>query len=124
MIVTIADIQRIYKSIAVVFLNLVILSAVTLADIAAKTTIAYVLVAMVFVTMCLVVVYHLHLICTARSPLWLKLRAAVTRHYQNTRLTTEAVPSAVNTGLSSHDPHARVTKTVVDLREPLLEEGM
>ena len=121
---------RIYKNFAVnileasIYFNLVILSAVTLSRIAAKTSTAFThfLVGVVFAMMLVVIVYHLHVISIAKFPMYKKFKATIFRPWLNPRPTTETVLPAANVGKSSHDQHTIVTKTVINLREPLLEE--
>ena len=82
----------------------------------------YSLVGLVFVVMIALIVHQFHLLYIAKTALWLRLknkwsqfrsRKAVSSEVQNSNDTIIDNPS--------HDPHNIVTKTVVELREPLLD---
>lgn len=77
------------------------------------------LVGIVFATMVSVTVYQFHNLYFAKSGVYFKLRATVALHFKHHDTTPENVISPVN---SSHDPHNIVSKTVINLREPWLEE--
>ena len=107
---------RIYKKIYVdimeefAYFNLVILSAGTLAEVN-KAALSYTLVGIMFATMLGTIVYHFHLLYIAKSAIWLKVKSRVSFNRQ-------ASPG--------NDSQTNVTtqfsKTVIELREPLLED--
>ena len=123
---------RIYKKFyanaieASVYLNLIILAVFTTNSPA--VWLVYPLVSVVFVTMIGIVVYHLHSIHIAKSTVWLKVKAKANffTDIWKFRLfkvppTSERTSLLTPTNTSSHDPHKIISKTVVHLREPLLE---
>ena len=117
---------RIYKNFyanaieASVYLNLIILAVFTTNSPA--VWLVYPLVSVVFVTMIGIVVYHLHSIHIAKSTVWLKVKAKVFCKYRLFNMSaSERTPLLTPTNTSSHDPHKIISKTVVHLREPLLE---
>lgn len=119
---------RIYKNLSVnilealAYLNLVTLSAVT-AQLTNKTrtTLIYSLVGIVFTTTIGVTVYHLHILYIAKSTIWLKVIALIGSQFCNPKTAAETDPSTANITTSSQHPHKIVSKTVIELREPLLE---
>ena len=117
---------RIYKKFyansieASVYLNLIILAVFTTNSPA--VWLVYPLVSVVFVTMIGIVVYHLHSIHIAKSTVWLKVKAKVLCKNRLFNMSaSERTPLLTPTNTSSHDPHKIISKTVVQLREPLLE---
>ena len=117
---------RIYKKFyanaieASVYLNLIILAVFTTNSPA--VWLVYPLVSVVFVTMIGIVVYRLHSIHIAKSKVWLKVKAKVLCKYRLFNMSgSERTPLLTPTNNSSHDPHKIISKTVVHLREPLLE---
>ena len=107
---------------ATVYLNLITLSAVTLAG-ANSAALVYSLVGIVFVTMIGIMVYHFHILYVVKSAIWLKIKERLSSTFKKTSrppLNTETVPCAPNNA-TSHDPRKIVSKTVIELREPLLE---
>lgn len=102
---------------ASVYLNLIVASAVT-SNGENSPALVFFLVATVFITMMGTIVYHFHLLYTAKSPTWLKIKAKLTKA-NNTAATL--YPVVIPTSTSSHDAQRIVTKTVIDLREPLLD---
>ena len=124
---------KIYKSTfaniieASVYLNLIILSA-SLASVADNNVppLVYSLVGTVFTMAIGIVVYHFHITFTAKSTLWPKVTEKVLSflHFmQYKTFRQRSTPdSSANIGISSHDPHKIVTQTVIDLREPIMDE--
>ena len=114
---------RIYKNMLVnfietsIYLNLIVLSATTLTGLNAAALV-YSLVGLVFVIMIALSAYQFHLLYIAKTTLWLRLKNKCPRFRK--KLSEEQItpPNTIN---PSHDPHKIVTKTVIDLREPLLE---
>ncbi len=109
---------------ASVYLNLIILSTATLAG-ANTTPLANSLISVVFVTTTGVTVYHFHAHYTAKSWMWLQARARMVRIIEKVKTltshTTATPDPLIDIPASSHDPHRIVSKTVLDIREPLLE---
>ena len=122
----------IYKSFYVnvieasVYLNLLVLSAATLAN-ANSPALVYSLVGKVFAIMIIIIVYHFHLFYTAKTSAWLKFQARMTCFRGALKRVTaghvsQPPPMTSNrVNASSHDPHRIITKTEIDLREPLLD---
>lgn len=106
---------------ASVYMNLIFLSAASLAD-AGTPAFVDTMVAIVFVTLIGVMVYHFHTAYTAKSSLWLKIKVKILASAHSMKILKESTPSApIVSGISSHDPHKIVSKSVVELREPLLD---
>ena len=119
---------KIYKSFYVnaieasVYLNLIVLSVFT----PSSPALVYSLVGIVFVTTMAINVYHFHLTYIAKSRLWLKIVAKHTiliKTLMKNRNSeaTETTPLFSPAEASSSDPHKIVTKSVITLREPLLD---
>lgn len=109
-----------------IYLNLIVLSAVTLANLN-SAALVYSLVGIVFVTMISIIVYHFHITYTTRSAWWFKVETKIctsARKLYESILKSPAPLSPVDIPAtsSSHDPHKIVTKSVIELREPLLEK--
>ena len=117
---------KIYKSSAVtvieasVYLNLIILSATTLAGLD-SAALVYSLVGIVFVTMIGIIVYHFHITYTAKSEMWYKLKTKLLKVMVVLKCLLSNTPATPVFDTCSHDQHKIVTKTVIELREPLLE---
>jgi predicted outer membrane repeat protein len=116
---------RIYRTLAVnilegfAYLNLATLAAVALFQLTHKTAITYSLVGMVFATMIGVIAYHFHVLYIAKSAMWMSLKAFA-RHIWNCSPTSEiGSPTHSVATAGSHDI---VSRTVIELREPLLED--
>ena len=123
---------RIYKSIyanvveVVVYLNLITLSAATLAG-ASSPALVYTLVGVVFVIMLVTIVQQLYLVCIAKSAIWLWTKGRGVKIMESfkslgIKKAVDHPMTTPHTGYSSHDQHRIVTKTVIDLRETLLED--
>ena len=114
---------RIYRKFAVnvieasVYLNLITLSSATLGELSSPAMV-YTLVGIVFATATCVTAYHFHISYTAKSALWGKVRAKISTLTTKEKKTNEV---SVPAGASSQDPTKLVTKTTIELREPLIE---
>ena len=114
---------RIYKNTLVnliqagVYLNLIVLSvtAVTGLNTAA---LVYSLVGLVFLVMIALIAHQFHLLYIAKTALWLWLKNKWPEFRKEQPEEQITPPNTVN---PSHDPHKLVTKSVIELREPLLE---
>ena len=112
---------RIYKSTIVnlieacVYLNLVVLSVTALTGQNAAALV-YSLVGLVFVVMIALIAHQFHLLYISKTALWLRLKNKWPRFRKQPQVQTNE--DSIN---PSHDPHKLVTKTVIELREPLLD---
>ena len=120
---------RIYKNFAAnvleasIYLNLVTLSAVTLGQIPHKKELVCALKGVVFATTMGVVLYHIHVKYITKCAAFMKIKAKIqSKLWKPTAQTATDLLRVVDNGASSHDPHKIISKTVVSLREPLLEE--
>ena len=117
---------KIYKKFIVnvieasIYLNLVVLSAATLADMNSPALV-YSLVGVTLATLIGIMVYHFHIRYITRTAFWQRIETKVTSHFKNKPKEMDANLTA-GTDLSSHDPTKLVTKTHIDLREPLLDD--
>ena len=115
--------KRIYKKLYVnlfedtMYLNLIVLSAFTLAQMNSEV-IVYLSVGVTFVSILAVIVHHLHILYTAKTPLWLKIKLHISGYLQSKNTPKEINEPPVS--MPKEYPHI-VSKTVVELREPLLE---
>ena len=113
---------RIYKSIFVnsieagIYLNLILLSTTTHAGLN-TAALVYTLVGLVFVVMIALIAHQFHLLYIAKTALWLRLKNKWPR-YRKEQSELQTSGDTIN---RSHDPHKIVTKTVIELREPLLD---
>ena len=115
---------RIYKNVVVnlveafVYLNLVALSATAQAGLNSEPLV-YSLVSLVFVLLIFTCAYQFYALYIAKTKSWLKLKDTCL-HYipKKQQKHTNAPTRRVN---PSQDPHRIITKTVVELREPLME---
>ena len=107
-----------------IYLNLILISGMTITEYNSPA-IVYSLVGVVFVTMIGIIVYHFHITFTAKSGIWLKLETKwasfifIVTHSKGAAAENQNSLQFFRT--SSHDPDRIVTKTVIELREPLLE---
>ena len=114
---------RIYKSIFVnsveagIYLNLILLSTTTHAGLN-TAALVYSLVGLVFVVMIALIAHQFHLLYIAKTALWLRLKNKWPRFRKEQSDSGDTLPQITN---PSHDPHKLVTKTVIELREPLLD---
>ena len=114
---------RIYKSIFVnfveagIYLNLILLSTTTHAGLN-TAGLVYSLVGLVFVVMIALIAHQFHLLYIAKTALWLRLKNKWPRFRKEQSDSCDIPPHITN---PSHDPHKLVTKTVIELREPLLD---
>ena len=101
---------------ACVYLNLVVLSVTALTGLN-TAALVYSLVGLVFVVMITLIAHQFHLLYIAKTALWLRLKNKWPR-FRREQSEVQISDDAINT---SHDPHKIVTKTVIELREPLLD---
>ena len=110
---------------ASIYLNLIVLSAVTLAELESPALV-HSLVGTVFITMMAIIAYHFHTLYISKSTIWKKIETKASRVLENIRWSrdTKNTPPVLPPPMSSsHDPHEIVSKTVIELREPLLESS-
>ena len=100
---------------AYIYLNLIALSAATLAG-ANSPTLMYILVGTVFATTVGVIIYHFYICYIAKLPVTMRIGAKIVRVMEIMKTTKEA---PVNP--SAHTSHDMATRTAIPLREPLLE---
>ena len=118
---------KIYKKFIVnvieasIYLNLVVLSAATLADMNSPALV-YSLVGVTLATLIGIMVYHFHIRYVTRTAFWQRIETKAKSHFKNKSKEADIVDLTAGTGLSSHDPTKLVTKTHIDLREPLLDD--
>ena len=101
-----------------VHLNFIVLSAAVLAGIN-KIALVYTLIGIVFVTMLGTIVYQFHTIYIAKTATWLKIKAMALAFRQKPKNATET--EAPVDAPAEAGPLKVVSKTIVELREPLLE---
>ena len=100
-----------------IYLNLVILSTATLAKLN-STALIYSMVGTVFITMIGIILYHFHIQYTAKLSIWVYMVSLLGAKLR----TFSTIDPPINLPVClSQDPHKIVSKTVVELREPLLE---
>ena len=100
-----------------IYLNLILLSAAELAGISSKTLV-YVLVALVFITTICISAYQFHLQYVVKMTLWLKVKEKWL-HY---RKASREDPQIRNDPQPSYYSHKIITKAVMELREPVMED--
>ena len=116
---------RVYKNLYTnmlergVYVNLVVHSVTALAGLN-SAALAYSLVGSVFVATIILSALQFHHVYISKTSLWLKLKNKFTRRKKDTQEDSSDAPHAAAAN-TSHDPHKLVTKTVIELREPLLE---
>ena len=111
---------------ASIYLNLIVLSAVTLAELESPA-LMHSLVGTVFITMIAIIAYHFHILYISKSTIWKKIETKVSRVLESIWLLTDTknTPLVLPPPMSSsHDPHKIVSKTVIELCEPLLESSL
>jgi hypothetical protein len=112
--------------------NLVILSAASLADVD-MLPLTYSLIGMVFAIMLGIILYNFHTSYTAKSAKWMKIKekqltiirdvkALIVGKKDTTTPDAPAAAAAAAAATSSHDPHKIITHSVIELREVLLED--
>ena len=110
-------ISRIANTLEVsVYLNLIILSAVSSSNmVSAKLFNTLVYIALVFVTMLGIIIYHFHLLYIAQSAMWTKMKDwmkhIISKPHTNPPPDTEVTST----------PHNVPSTSVIELREPLLD---
>ena len=104
----------------VVYLNLIILTAATSSRVNSPW-LASVLIGMVFAITVGIIVYHFHVLYTAKSVLWLKLRAKLVSLVKKNPAASETTPLLAPA--DGHTPRQRPpTRSFVALREPMLTQ--
>ena len=97
------------------YVNLITLSAFTLA-LTNSAVVVYFSAGVTFVVMLAVIVHHFHLLYTAKTALWLKMKVRISGYQQRKKL------KEINEiSIAAPKDSKTVSKTVVELREPLLE---
>lgn len=107
---------------ASIYLNLVILS-MNSATGTNSPALVYTLMGVVFSTMAAIVLYHFYLLqLLSKSATWKMACNKINVLYEALHGRKNVQNSSA--GVSSHDPYRIVTKSVVELREPLLEKSL
>ena len=106
------------------YLNLVSLSALSLAEVDCKRVLVDMLVAEVFIVTIGVILYHFYATYLEKSVIMSKLKGTVTSFFQKCTNTAEGSTAVHTCAPSRHNPHKIVSKTVIELREPLLETSL
>lgn len=118
---------RIYKSIfnniieGSVYLNIILLSAATLAD-ANTPPLVYTLVGFAFAMMMAIIVYHFHRFCLTKFAVWSKMVTKMHAVVINIYAPEAVAPAYADVApVNAKESKMMVTRTVINLREPLLE---
>ena len=108
-----------------VCLNLIILSAsaASLTDDKARGPI-YTLIGIVFITMIGTILYQFHHLYIINTEKWMQIKTKVVDYLKNGRTTTTDSESEMLATGTSTDSVKTVTETVIELREPLLEDSV
>lgn len=83
-----------------------------------KAIVTYFLVGIVFSTAVAIVMYRIHLRCCAKSALWIMIKSKMPRYRQGPEVQRRDASNVVD-----HSPTNFVSKTEINLREPLLENS-
>ena len=106
---------------AFIYLNLIVLSTTVQAGFNSEPLV-YSMVAMVFTILTSKCVYQIHVLYISKTAIWLKLKDTALyycpRKQKHSRRTSASRHGPVN---PTQTPHNFVTKTVIDLREPLMD---
>ena len=101
-----------------VYLNLIILSAsAAILPEVYSIIVSYILVGIVFVTSLVIVTFQIHLQYTSKSTLWLSMKPKLLFFHKKSITTKDYFSMMSNTS----EPTKPISKTVVCLREPLIE---
>ncbi len=107
-----------------IYINLIVLSGFTITGYN-STALVYTLVGVVFVTTIGVIAYHFHIAYTAKLEMWLKIKTKLLRYSAINKMSSDILPSMdypVTTTLTTTVKGNEVpSHSVIDLREPLLE---
>ncbi len=106
---------------ALVYLNLIVLSAATSNEVK-SSLLVYSLVGKVFVIMIGIIIYQFHLVYIAKSAGWLKLTAKLASFVGTWKKKTAAQDERAPLIPPPDTQTATYSIVVVDLREPILEE--
>ena len=90
-------------------------------QVAHQTVVTYFFISIVFVTAVGVIAFHFHSFCITKSAVWLNLHKAVIGRFKSPKVTAESDPPPATVSASSH---VTVSRTVIELREPLLDDNM
>ena len=118
---------KIYKKFIVnviessIYLNLVVLSVATLADMNSPALV-YSLIGVTLATLIGIMVYHFHIRYVIRTAFWQRIETKATSHFKNKPKESDIVDLTAGTAFSSDNPTKLVTKTHIELREPLLDD--
>ena len=106
-----------------VYLNFILLSAsaASLTDDESRGLI-YTLIGIVFITMIGTILYQFHLLYITNTEKWMQIKTKVVDYLKNVRTTTTDSESKMFATGTSTDSVRTVTETVIELREPLLED--
>ena len=104
---------------ASIYFNLIVLSCTTLAG----CTSSKLVIAKVLIIMLSFIVYSLHVTYTTKSRIWLRIKSKVS-NLRKLSQPSQSTTDAEIGGPLSQDPHTIVSRTVIDLREPLIETYM
>ena len=106
-----------------IYLNLIVLSVITLANVKHKKVMVYILVGIMFITMTGVVFYQFYFLYIKRRTKWIKKK--ISRLYQTKIIAhrnSVRETSLVNNTSQVKSPMS-ITRTFIELREPLLENN-
>ena len=115
---------RIYRSMTVNLTEACVYTVLSVHALALLNTVAlvYSLVGLVFMVMLALIVHQFHLLYIAKTALWLRLKNKWSQFRSRKAMSSEVQSSSdIFIDNPLHDPHSIVTKTVVELREPLLD---
>jgi predicted outer membrane repeat protein len=124
-----ANSGKIYKNISTdiiensTYLNLIVLSAATLAGFN-SAALVYTLIGIVYATLMGITLYHFHITYTVKTAIWLKIRTRTVYLVTSWNNRTAPITDHPISTASSHDPHKIISKTVIELREPLLDSSV
>ena len=96
-----------------IYFNIVALSVATLVHIN-SAPLAFSLIGLVFVTTLGIIAYNFHVFYTSKSSAWLKIVGRISSLKKKPNPSPLDIPA-------SHDQHKIVTRTIITLREPLLD---
>jgi hypothetical protein len=113
---------------AYVYLSLVMLSGLTLAEVNTPTVVNIIL-GSVLATTIVIILYHFHILYITNSTQWLKVKNKTTSLLETLMAFFKKKPKQVSLNHLANSEHAiqptqqpPITRTLIDLREPLLED--
>ena len=116
---------KIYKNLytnileGLIYSNLIMLSAAKLAIIS-SLILVYLLVGVVFIIMTCICAHQFHLQCVVKTALWFKVKKKFF-HYRMGSRRDPQIRDDLDSVKALHDPHKIITRAVIELREPLIE---